>query len=211
MWAHHGSLWVTSSKKRPLLTPTIIRVKEVPSSLHAGAHMDVFPSSLASSQPQIPACLPENKLGISLKYFASTWVPPRGTHSTKTWSLGRSCLEACLTWQLFWEQASMNKGSTQAWHSFPAGLCKPWTKPPLSAQTECWHYTWRALLLGKSDHRAESSGIILSSSTRRILWPLQYLVTCSSWYGVDKSSWAKRGKGNSQNTKDSEWLLHANF
>lgn len=40
----------------------------------------------------------------------------------------------------------MNKGSTEPWHSFPAGLCKPGTKPPVSALTECCYYTLRATL-----------------------------------------------------------------
>lgn len=114
------------------------------------------------------------------------------------------------------------------WHGNCSGSRHPWTKAaprPGTASQQGYaslgqspHYqhklnadiihegpcSWASLTTGQNPQE-------LSSSTRRILWPLQYLVTCSSWYGVDKFSWAKRGKGNSQNTKDSEWLLHANF
>lgn len=68
-------------------------------------------------------------------------------------------------WQLFWGQASANKGSTKPWHSFLAGLCKPLTKPLLSAQTECRYYSLSALFLGNFDHSAGSSRATLSTPT----------------------------------------------
>lgn len=89
-WISVGHQLQECARKHPLLTPKVIRGKEVPSSLHAGAHLDIF----YSSTPQILACLPENKMGIPLKYFMSTWVPPRGTHSTETWSVGKSSVDA---------------------------------------------------------------------------------------------------------------------
>lgn len=89
-WISVGHQLQKCARKHPLVAPTIIRVKEVPSSLHAGAHLDTF----HSSTPQILAYLAENKMGISWKYLVSTWVPLRGAHSTETRSLGRSCLEA---------------------------------------------------------------------------------------------------------------------
>lgn len=87
-----------------------------------------------------------------------------------------------IAWQLFWEQAFPNKGSTKTWHSFLAGLCKPPTKPLVSAQTECLYYTLRALLLGNLDHSARSSKTILSTRMCKTLPPLWYLVTCPSRY-----------------------------
>lgn len=90
--------------------------------------------------------------------------------------------EQTIAWQLFWEQASANKGSTKTWHSFLAGLCKPLTKPLVSPQTECRYYTLRALFLGNFDHSAASSKTILSTPTCKTLQPLWHLVTCPSRY-----------------------------
>lgn len=47
---------------------------------------------LSASDPCTPSG--EKKKSVSLMYFVRTWVPPRGTRSIETRSLGRSCVEA---------------------------------------------------------------------------------------------------------------------
>lgn len=126
-WISVGHQLQECARKHPQLPPTIIRVKEVPSSLHVGLIWTYF----------IPPCLRSLQISqrIKWKYLVSTWVPPRGTPSTE--ALLGAVWKQSPAWQLFWEQASMNKGSREPWHSSPAGLCKPGTKPPVSAQSEC--------------------------------------------------------------------------